>query len=678
MSTPEVTASAERNGSYVIRVKLPGVTSAKEVSAVVEDDPANGGCRLEVTSPPEAHGVPKYRLSHPVPFVALEGTSPDVKFGKKTATLTVTFERIDEVRVPGLEHFETNDALYLATHPTKGRCVRARREIKPGETILRCAPFVHVVHDRRKEDHCAGCFKTLDYSCVECGEFCGVKYCADVCRENDVAHVAECSMIRTNAGTGADLRGARMCLRLIHKRQTDPTRFAEVMAALRCEKKSPSPAATKLASAVRHRAALDPSEVEDMLGKTRENSHGVVDWKLRQLGTGIYPEASMFNHSCAPNAVVSFGAGGTLNACCIGVDDYEARAMEIGPRGYVPLRRPRPIRKGEEVCIAYTELYRPAASRRLTLEKSKGFTCECVRCANASVLKALDTELHAATDGNEEVADEKAKEWEDGIDASRAAYAIGDFEGAVESAERVLESSDGVLRDGHFLRLEARLAAIEAHIEMASRSDKMFKAPDWRKVCDLCVPTLQHLMTQLPFYHPGTVEITKHFGLAMLQVSAELVNGAPKCVDHDITTLPNHNLIKLWINSTSAFITHWNLAKKVYGVTPCRTSPTGIRVLSGLNAPDDSMHFIKRVGGDEDIIVAIMEETADTLYGEKVQVDYAFMDGSLPPLPESFSNFRAPLPAQMSQIDQAANKRAYDKLYVQHETQADQGYVGGS
>lgn len=667
MSTPEVTASAERDGSYVIRVKLPGVTSAKEVSAVVEDDPANGGCRLEVVSPPEAHRVPRYRLSHPVPFVALEGTSPDVKFGKKTATLTVTFERIDEVRVPGLEHFETNDALYLATHPTKGRCVRARREIKPGETILRCDPFVHVVHDRRREDHCAGCFKTLESSCVECGDFCGVKYCADDCRESDVAHVAECSMVRTNAGTGADLRGARMCLRLIHKRQTDPARFAEVMAALRCEKKSPSPAATKLASAVRHAAALDPSEVEDMLGKTRENSHGVVDWKLRQLGTGIYPEASMFNHSCAPNAAVSFGAGGTLYACCIGVDDYEARAMEVGPKGYVPLGRPRAIRKGEEVCIAYTELYRPAASRRLTLEKSKGFVCECVRCANASVLRALDTELHAATDGNEEVADEKAKEWEDGIDASRAAYAIGDFKGAVESAERVLESSDGVLRDGHFLRLEARLAAIEAHIEMASRSDQKCKAPGWRKVCDLCVPTLQHLMTHLPFYHPGTVEITKHFGLAMLMVSAELADGQPdyrvrrdldyyRNHDSDVISLPNHNLVKLWINSTSAFITHGTVAQKVYGVTP-------FRVLSGLNAPDDRMHYMKRVGGDDYNIAAIIKETTNAGYGEKVRVDYAFMDGSLPPLPKSFSNFRAPLSAQMSPVDQAANIRAYGKLY---------------
>ena len=68
-------------------------------------------------------------------------------------------------------------------------------------------------------------------------------------------------------------------------------------------------------------------------------------------------------------------------------------------------------------------------------------------------------------------------------------------------------------------------------------------------------------------------------------------------------------------------LTHGNVAQKV----------CGCRVLSGLNAPDDSMQFIKRIGGDEDIIVAIMEETADTLYGEKVQVDYAFMDGSLPP-----------------------------------------------
>ena len=72
---------------------------------------------------------------------------------------------------------------------------------------------------------------------------------------------------------------------------------------------------------------------------------------------------------------------------------------------------------------------------------------------------------------------------------------------------------------------------------------------------------------------------------------------------------------------------------------------------------------MKRVGGDEYNIAAIIKETTNAGYGEKVRVDYAFMDGSLPPLPKSFSNFRAPLSAQMSPVDQAANIRAYGKLY---------------
>ena len=100
----------------------------------MEDDPANGDVAWRSRSPPEAHGVPKYRLSHPVPFVALEGTSPDVKFGKKTATLTVTFERIDEVACRG-SNTSRRTTSCTSDDPTKGRGLR-RREIKPGEMIL--------------------------------------------------------------------------------------------------------------------------------------------------------------------------------------------------------------------------------------------------------------------------------------------------------------------------------------------------------------------------------------------------------------------------------------------------------------------------------------------------------------------------------------------------------------
>jgi SET and MYND domain-containing protein len=50
----------------------------------------------------------------------------------------------------------------------------------------------------------------------------------------------------------------------------------------------------------------------------------------------------MFNHSCAPNAVVSF-VGGRLRV----------RAIQA-------------VAEGDEVCIAYTELYATADARRVS------------------------------------------------------------------------------------------------------------------------------------------------------------------------------------------------------------------------------------------------------------------------------------------------------------------------
>ena len=66
---------------------------------------------------------------------------------------------------------------------------------------------------------------------------------------------------------------------------------------------------------------------------------------------------SFFNHSCQPNAVVSW-RGATL---------------------YV--RAARRVAAGEELTIAYTDTYRPGPMRRKVLLSSKGFTCQCVRCA---------------------------------------------------------------------------------------------------------------------------------------------------------------------------------------------------------------------------------------------------------------------------------------------------------
>ena len=74
------------------------------------------------------------------------------------------------------------------------------------------------------------------------------------------------------------------------------------------------------------------SKLARLISQAQRNLHGIVDLEGHNLGHGLYPIASFFNHSCWPNAVVSF-SGQTLVVHAI-----------------------HDIQPGEEVTIAYTEL----------------------------------------------------------------------------------------------------------------------------------------------------------------------------------------------------------------------------------------------------------------------------------------------------------------------------------
>ena len=103
--------------------------------------------------------------------------------------------------------------------------------------------------------------------------------------------------------------------------------------------------------------------------KTRANLHGVADAEGRNLGSGLFLEASVFNHACAPEAVASF--------------DSRTRTMAI--------RAVRRVEEGGEVRIAYAEMYAPRRERRRALTKKKGFACRCERCeADDASEAALD------------------------------------------------------------------------------------------------------------------------------------------------------------------------------------------------------------------------------------------------------------------------------------------------
>ena len=117
---------------------------------------------------------------------------------------------------PGLEAFENHPSLVLAEDAERGRHVRARRAIEPGELLIACEPFVATVHDRHAESTCARCFseprggdRRLPSRC----DACGTSYCSRACLERDATHAGECALV-SRARADPALRGAARGLRL--------------------------------------------------------------------------------------------------------------------------------------------------------------------------------------------------------------------------------------------------------------------------------------------------------------------------------------------------------------------------------------------------------------------------------------------------------------------------------
>ena len=79
------------------------------------------------------------------------------------------------------------------------------------------------------------------------------------------------------------------------------------------------------------------------------------------IGVGCYPQTALLNHSCAPNCVLAYPGGGTLE-----------------------VRTTRPVAKGEELCHSYTDLCTPTRLRQTALHNRYGFVCDCPRCSGVT------------------------------------------------------------------------------------------------------------------------------------------------------------------------------------------------------------------------------------------------------------------------------------------------------
>ncbi|KAI3882753.1 hypothetical protein MKW92_003002 [Papaver armeniacum] len=142
---------------------------------------------------------------------------------------------------------------------------------------------------------------------------------------------------------------------------------------------------------------------EIVLGQILMNSVEVQGDEECYLGNAIYgPIFSWINHSCSPNGCYQFLLSGSEL-----VKEFDDSKLQIeaagdetvletwvcdegkfnnGICGYGPrmvVRSTKPIKKGEEVCITYTDLLQPTAIRRSELWSKYHFYCCCLRCSSS-------------------------------------------------------------------------------------------------------------------------------------------------------------------------------------------------------------------------------------------------------------------------------------------------------
>lgn len=86
------------------------------------------------------------------------------------------------------------------------------------------------------------------------------------------------------------------------------------------------------------------------------NSFSILNLSLNAIGSGMYIEASVFNHSCRPNATTI----------------WNGRRLEV--------RAIREIPAGKEITTNYVDIKKNRSERQTELRDHYYFTCACDRC----------------------------------------------------------------------------------------------------------------------------------------------------------------------------------------------------------------------------------------------------------------------------------------------------------
>lgn len=270
--------------------------------------------------------------------------------------------------IEGLERFDS---------PGKGRGLRVVRAFKVGELLFSCPAYSFVLSVKERSFYCEFCF-TRKAGLAKCGKCKNAFYCNVKCQKGDwPMHKLECSAMSAFRENWCPSEISRLVARILAKKKTQKERCAserilpieEIQSHAEDvdnEKREMNEAhvATLHRYFSKHLELPDHKDLLTLFSQVACNGFTVEDDELSHIGTAVYPDVALINHSCLPNVIVT----------------YNGTSAEI--------RAVQNMKPGDELFISYIDLLYPTDDRNSMLRDSYYFTCECQECKTKSTDKA--------------------------------------------------------------------------------------------------------------------------------------------------------------------------------------------------------------------------------------------------------------------------------------------------
>ncbi|GAA5972982.1 hypothetical protein JCM11641_000350 [Rhodosporidiobolus odoratus] len=287
-------------------------------------------------------------------------------------------------------HADLPPFLEVREFPRRGRGVVAKKALSPGTTLLSTTPLISVLDNRNLQTRCSFCFCAADdtttQKCLSQCSLCHlVQYCSSTCQTADwKLHKHECKALRTASKSAS--RGnrnfpdtpVRALARLLWKKEIQGEKLWREVESLQTHRQSLSPGeqerffhlSVALAQYVGSQEIVaravggSGSGMMDLCSRFAANSFSLTSpTDVSNIGVSISPLTALFNHSCAPNAVVVF-------------PDFPSRKSTK----HMAVVALRDIATGEEVVTSYIDIGLPKELRQKELKQRYYFDCDCSAC----------------------------------------------------------------------------------------------------------------------------------------------------------------------------------------------------------------------------------------------------------------------------------------------------------